>query len=88
MRVIPVGSEDREQEFDLSETLSEEQLELLDSILGEIEAVADPDDETLATLIEYDGEEVAITVPGFMQQEWLEILRKEEKATEGDNRGE
>lgn len=81
-------SEDGEQEIDLSETLSEEQLELLDSILEEIESVADPDDELLATLMEYDGEEVAITVPGFMQQEWLEILRKNREATEGDTGGE
>lgn len=77
-------NEDGDQRIDLSEKLDEEELELLDSIMDEIEAVADPDDETLATLIEYDGEEVAITVPGFMQQEWLEILRKDREAVEGD----
>jgi len=79
-----VENEDGDQRIDLSEKLDEEELELLDSIMDEIEAVADPDDETLATLIEYDGEEVAITVPGFMQQEWLEILRKDREAVEGD----
>jgi len=79
-----VENEDGDQRIDLTDKLGEEELELLDSIMDEIEAVADPDDETLATLIEYDGEEVAITVPGFMQQEWLEILRKDREAVEGD----